>query len=405
MSTLRIAAFHDLPSGGAKRALQRQVRGLVALGHVVNVFVPSTADEQFLPLSDSASSVRTFRRPPAPDRERALEGRASVLDPARWLRYLALVRRTEREIGQEIDGGGYDLSLVAASQFTQAPWLLRRLLTPSLYYCQEPLRAAYEPRIAPPLTRFLIRQTLGRIDRANTQAATTVAVNSRFSANRIQEIYGRSVHVNYLGVDAERFRKLNLERGDFVLTVAALHPLKGLDFLIESLGLMPPEDRPPLVVVSDRAREAERKRVEEHAARSGVAITFRFRVSEEELVRLYNQTRLVLYAPYNEPFGFVPLEAMACGTPVLGVREGGIPETVVEGETGFLAERDPNHFATRIRELMAAPDRAEQVALRAQQIVRQQWTWERSVAELAELCEATASQAKPSRIGGNQRSR
>ncbi|MBI4409918.1 MAG: glycosyltransferase, partial [Gemmatimonadetes bacterium] len=53
------------------------------------------------------------------------------------------------------------------------------------------------------------------------------------------------------------------------------------------------------------------------------------------------------YVAYDEPFGFVPLEAMACGRPVLAVREGGIPESVQDGVTGFLAPREPGTFASR----------------------------------------------------------
>jgi glycosyltransferase involved in cell wall biosynthesis len=391
MNRLRIAVFHDLPSGGAKRALQKQVQGLITLGHHVDAFIPSTAEERFLPLAEVTQLTRVFLRSPQPDREQALERGPNPADAIRWLRYLAGVRRSEREIAAAIDAGGHDAVLVAASQFTQAPWLLRWLRTPTVYYCQEPLRAAYEPRIAPPVTRFAIRHTLGHLDRANARAATVTAVNSRFSASRIEAAYSRPVQVNYLGVDAERFRPLPLPRDAFILTVAALHPLKGLDFLVDALGRMAPECRPPLVVVSDRSRPAERQRLEASAARGGVQLDFRFRVPDEELVRLYNQARVVVYAPYNEPFGFVPLEAMACGRPVLGVREGGIPETVIEGKTGFLAERDPDHFAARLTELLASPQQGERVAEQAVGIVRERWSWERSVAELAELLRHAAA--------------
>lgn len=388
---MKIAVFHDLPSGGAKRALHQQVRGLVARGHRVSAHLPSTAEERFLPLAEAGAEVRVHPRPPQPDRERALERGPSPLDALRWLRYLAGVYRSEREIAAAIDAGGYDAVLVGASQFTQAPWVLRFLRTPAVYYCQEPLRAAHEPRIATPLTRLALRSTLGRADRANTRAASRVAVNSRFSAGRIGRIYRVPTRVNYLGVDSGRFRPLpSPARGAYLLTVAAMHPLKGLDFLVESVGKIAPEERPTLVVVSDRAREAERARVEARARGAGVRVEFRFRVPEEELVALYNGARLVVYAPYDEPFGFVPLEAMACARPVLGVAEGGIPETVEEGETGFLAPRDSAAFARRITELLGDEERAERVARHALEVVRERWTWERSVEELEGLLRETA---------------
>lgn len=398
---MRIAVYHDLPSGGAKRALREQVRGLVALGHRVEAFVPSTAEEGFLPLREVAHAVHTLPVAPPPDRERMLTGDAPLADRLRWADFLfRRLRRSQREAARVIDAAGFDVVLAGASQFTQAPELLRWLRAPSLYYCQEPLRAAYEPQVAPPLTRFLIRHTLGRVDRAACRAATLVAVNSRFTAGNATAAYRRVVQVLYLGVDTGLFRPLPVERAGYVLTVAALHPLKGIDFLVESLGRVPEARRPPLLVVSDRARHAEQARIGALAHERGVRVEFRFRVPEEELVRIYNRARLVVYAPHREPFGFVPLEAMACGRPVLGVREGGIPETVVEGETGFLAERDAERFGARVAELLADPERAEEVARRALERVGLRWSWEHSVRALAAALDETArAPAHPGRGG------
>jgi D-inositol-3-phosphate glycosyltransferase len=85
---------------------------------------------------------------------------------------------------------------------------------------------------------------------------------------------------------------------------------------------------------------------------------------------------------------------MACARPVLGVREGGVVETVVEGETGFLADRDPAAFGHRIAELLADPDTTGIIARGAARRVRERWSWERSVAELAELLAAAAGKQR-----------
>jgi glycosyltransferase involved in cell wall biosynthesis len=384
--TLRIAVYHDLPSGGAKRALERQVAGLASRGHRIDLYIPSTANEKFLPLESYAASVRIIRRPPPPDRAKALERGPSPSAALAWMRYLAMIRGTERAAAALISGGQHDVALVAASQFTQAPWLLRWLTVPSVYYCQEPLRAAYEPRISPPHVRLGIRYTLGVVDRSNARSAGRILVNSNFSRGRIQSIYRREAEVNYLGVDGDRFKPLDVLPGAFLLTVAAMHPLKGLDFIVGSLARVPRDKRFPLVVVSDRARDAERVRVESQATAAGVEISFRLGVSEEELVRLYNQAQLVLYAPYDEPFGFVPLEAMACGRVVLGVEEGGIPETIIDGETGFLSPRDPGYFARRVVELLSDSTGTRAVAERGPSYVSDRWSWQRSIEELERHC-------------------
>lgn len=387
---MRIAVFHDLPSGGAKRALYEQVRGLRRLGHVVDAFVPSTANETFLPLVKVASSIRVFDMAVSPDRERMLERRPGVLDAFRWIIHLGRVHAVAKRMAQDMDGRKYDVVLVHPSQFTQAPWILRRLRTPSLYYCHEPLRAAYEPRITSRGMRLVIRHTLGHIDRRNVSAASRVAVNSAFTAEAVRRIYGRKPHVLYLGVDSERFHPTAVPRGDYVLAVGGLHPLKGLDFIIDAIASVPLSMRPRLVVAGDRAREAERRRVTARAAASGVELELQFQVSEDELVSLYSRARLVVCAPHNEPFGFVPLEAMACARPVLAVAEGGLLETVQEGMTGFLAPREVRAFGSRIAALLSNEEMMQAVADNAASHVRESWRWEDSVARLEQLCSDTA---------------
>jgi glycosyltransferase involved in cell wall biosynthesis len=84
------------------------------------------------------------------------------------------------------------------------------------------------------------------------------------------------------------------------------------------------------------------------ADENAVDLTIQTMITDEDLVRLYNKAKAVVYSPYLEPFGYVPLEAMACGTPVVGVKEGGIKETVLHKKTGLLTQRDQKDFARAI---------------------------------------------------------
>src|SRR5258705_1578297 len=73
----------------------------------------------------------------------------------------------------------------------------------------------------------------------------------------------------------------------------------------------------------------------------GVDLQIRMIVPDEELVEILNRAALLLYTPSLEPFGFAPLEANACATPVVAVAEGGVPGTVVDGVNGLLGGRGP----------------------------------------------------------------
>ena len=105
-------------------------------------------------------------------------------------------------------------------------------------------------------------------------------------------------------------------------------------------------------------------------------------VSEAELVAYYNRAMVVAFVPYLEPFGLVPLEAMACGTPVIGVREGGVRETVSDGQSGLLIDRDPRAFAAALGRILDDQAFAGRLGIQARAYVEQQWTWERSVDQL-----------------------
>ncbi len=386
---MRIALFHDLPSGGAKRVIEAHARHLRAMGHEVAAFLPSTADETFLPLTAVLGTVHRFERPQPPDRSRLL-GSASLMEPARWLRYLGAVRATEREIARIIDGSEYDVALVHPSQFTQAPCLLRYLRTPSLYYCHEPLRAAYEPWFAPPWLRHALRHTLGRLDASNVARASSVAVNSRYTASRVEAIYDRSAEVAYPGIDWERFKPAGVTRERFVLVVGALHRSKGLEFVLDAIAEVPREQRPPLVVVSDRVREDERRRLRARAGALEVELTLQHRVNEDDLIMLYSRAAAVVYAPHQEPLGLVPLEAMACEAPVLGIDEGGVSETIVDGVTGLLAPRDRTVFASGLRALLDRPQWAATLGKQGRASVVENWNWRRSIEQLERLCRETA---------------
>ncbi len=78
----------------------------------------------------------------------------------------------------------------------------------------------------------------------------------------------------------------------------------------------------------------------------------------------------------------VPLEAMACGTPVLGVAEGGVRESVLDGMTGRLTPRDAGLFAAALLDLLDNPTELKRLGENGVSFVGEKWTWEGSSKEL-----------------------
>jgi glycosyltransferase involved in cell wall biosynthesis len=171
-----------------------------------------------------------------------------------------------------------------------------------------------------------------------------------------------------------------------LLSVGRLTPRKGLDNLIRGLARLSQEQgiRARLVIVggnsdlADPALTPEIARLQALAAEEGVAdrVLFTGRRSREFLKLYYSAADLFVTTPWYEPFGITPLEAMACGTPVIGADVGGIRFSVMNGVTGFLVPpNDPAVLAARAAELLRDPQRMKEMGRSGIQRVHAQFTW------------------------------
>ena len=391
---MRIAVYHNLTSGGAKRALYEKVKRLAAR-HTIDVHSLSTADHEFADIRPFVANHHVYPFRPIP----LLKSPFGRLNQVIRLLDLRRLNRLTSSIAARIEAGDYNLVYVDTCQFENCPGLLRHLHNlSSVYYCHEPLRIVYETMPARPyderastrrrfFNRFdplpgLYKRALQINDRANMRRASRVLVNSKFTRENVKSIYQVEARVNYQGVDANHFQSLELERQRFVLSVGSLTPLKGFDFLIQSLAEIPPRERPALVIASNFQNPPEKAYLQGLAQEKSVDLRLLGNVNEESLVELYNQAFLTAYAPIREPLGFVSLESMACETPVVAVREGGIPETVLHNRTGLVVERDPKEFAQALCSLLANPAKARQLGKAGRAFVLDQWTWDHSVVDL-----------------------
>ena len=225
-------------------------------------------------------------------------------------------------------------------------------------YCHTPMRYAWDrfddyfgrgrgSMIPLPVLRWL----LGRLrswDRESARGVDRFLANSHYVADRIQRYYGRQAEVIPPPVDTERFRPADpLPGGGDYLLVSAMVPYKRVDVAVEAFrgGV-----RRLRAVGSGPCLPALQRS-------AGPNVTFLGHVDEETLVREYQGCR-ALVLPGVEDAGIVPLEAMACGRPVIARDEGGVPEVVVApgagpNPTGILYDGDDSE------ELKAALDRFE----------------------------------------------
>jgi glycosyltransferase involved in cell wall biosynthesis len=377
---MKIAVFHNLPSGGAKRALYGLVKHLAKAGYRVDVFVPSTADEMFLPLKQFAKNLTVL-----PVRKTPM---GLVKSTIRYILpfhiSLADLEETQKRLATIINQSEYDVVFVEQDKYTMSPFILKYLDKPHVYYCPQPRRSneavltqllkSVDTNLWKNIWRRYITPRLDRLDKRNASFAKVILTNSYFSREAILRAYGINSFVSYLGVDTEIFRPLDMEREPYVLSVGSLTPAKGFDFIIRALSLVKKEIRPGFVIAGNVVWEPWKTHLEKLAAQRGVKLEINALIDDSELVELYNQARLCVYAPYLEPFGLVPLEAMACGTPVVAVKEGGVRESVVHNESGILTERDEREFAEAITQLLPDENKRQSMGQKGIELIQGFWT-------------------------------
>jgi D-inositol-3-phosphate glycosyltransferase len=207
------------------------------------------------------------------------------------------------------------------------------------------------------------------------------------------------------GVNVSAFRPdgPSIRRGATprVLAAGRLVKRKGFDTIVQALPDVPGAE---LVIAggppAGRLRgDGEYRRLSRLAAEVGVAgrVSFRGRVGRPDMPALMRSADLVVSVPWYAPLGMVPLEAMACGVPVVASAVGGHTDTVQDGVTGALVPpRDPGALSQVVADLLSRPDLARYGAAAAGR-VRARYSWERIAHETAAVYEQVRAAGPRSR--------
>jgi glycosyltransferase involved in cell wall biosynthesis len=345
---------------------QLRLRG-ETLEFCLQTATPATANAKIVPFSRSAERLRPSLRP----LPRHLDLAALVLA---W-----------RRLAHAVNNAECDVVLAHPCQYLQAPLALRWMSARSVYFCHEPRRVDYEPAAAAtvnPRTRHLygaLHRSERWLDRLGVTSASSLLTNSRFTAARIEAAYQRTAEPVPLGV-ADIFRE-PMQDGPrtHLLSVGSLIAGKGHDLAIGAAAQTARRMR--LIVVANRSQPQEIARLEDLAKRASVGLDVRIGISDEELRALYRGAVSTLYLACEEPLGLASLEAQACGSPVVVSDEGGLPETMIAGETGWAVRRDDTAEAARMIDALEDPEVMRRISAAACAHGYSQ-TWARSAARV-----------------------
>jgi len=188
-----------------------------------------------------------------------------------------------------------------------------------------PTGSTYQKYAIVRLYASIINFFLRHYDYETAQRVDYFVANSKETARRVEKFYRRESTVIYPPVAlSTKIQAPNHKK--YFLSVGRLAWSKQTDIIIRAANML----KLPLKIVGTGPEEEYLREV------AGPTVEFLGGVSDEQLKELYSGARATIFAALDEDFGIVPVESMAAGTPVIGLSQGGVIETVVDGKTGIL---------------------------------------------------------------------
>ena len=247
----------------------------------------------------------------------------------------------------------FDLSnynLIISSSWAVAKGVKTNKQQTHICYCHTPIRYAWDlydeyTSNLSFIKKIVVKQTLKRLkkwDLATLDRVDHFIANSNFVKARIQNTYSRNSTVIYPPVDINKFT-LQSSKEDFYITASRLVPYKKTKLIVDAFNKMP--DKKLVVIGSGDELESIKKISQANISVLGYQ-------PDQLLVEHIQKAKAFIYAAI-EDFGILPIEAMACGTPVIALNKGGTAETVIDGVNGV-------HFQEQAtQEICSAVDKFE----------------------------------------------
>ncbi|MBI2028542.1 MAG: glycosyltransferase family 4 protein [Candidatus Levybacteria bacterium] len=357
---MRIAVFHELPRGGARRAINAYSSELKKK-HRVDLFLVD--DKEIFDEKKYYSEVFYYKFTP-----KEWKGRNWKTRLYKDTIELFNIARLHKKIALDIDKKGYDFVLVSSSKYIQAPFIMRFLKSPFLFYTHDPsYRIIYDKLLQISNDLDLFRQLYEKLnrfvrkilDRQNISFAPYVLVPSRFISEEFVKIYNKKCKVIYYGIDTGFFKPSDESKQHDLFYIGSKDPIDGYDFLLEVIKLM--KTKPKLRTL----------------------LTDKEWISDDIGLReIYRRTKIFVATARKEGLGASLMEAMACGVLVVAVDEGGHKEIIIDGRTGYLIDRAPNIFAKKLDTLLLNPSALKLFSKNARKVMIENWDWSKRTEDL-----------------------
>jgi glycosyltransferase involved in cell wall biosynthesis len=266
---------------------------------------------------------------------------------------------------ESFDLKNYDI--VISSSHSCAKGVITKMETMHVCYCYTPMRYAWDesqeyiknsnfPLL---LKKWYIPKTMNKIriwDRLAADRVDYFIAISDYIRKRIKKYYRQDSVVIYPPVDTSKF-SISFEKKNYYLAVGRLIPYKRFDLIIETFN----KNGLPLKIIGIGPEYNKLKQI------AKPNINFPGYIPNNILPTIYNRAQALIF-PQSEDFGIIPIEAMACGIPVIAYKAGAAKETVVDGITGIFFEEQSvqclSNTIERFSKMMFDPQKIRENALR-----------------------------------------
>lgn len=373
---MKIAVFYNLTFSGAKRTVLEHVKGLKVLGHAVDVYTLDTEHDIFDPGTVADNEYRY-------EYKQIVVNVPFLKRVMRDLGDFNRLKSVHQKIAQDIDDKKYDIALIHTDRLTQAPYVLRFLKTKNVYLCLEPLKMVYEYGLRVPDNLSIFnkayeaynRYIRKKIDRENARASNYSMSISYFGRELMIQAFDMYPKVSYLGVNVEQFKNLDIPKKNQILLVGQKLKLNGYEYALEAIKLIPEKIRPELKILS-------------------ISKDVNKRLSDGEIIKLYNESLITLSLSNFDTFGLVALESLACEVPVIAFNVAGYRETMISGKTGYLVDFAASGISDKIVKLVENPELRKKMGKAGREWVEKQWTWKKQIKNLEVLLKSYAGNKK-----------
>jgi glycosyltransferase involved in cell wall biosynthesis len=391
-----LAQIGSTDSGGQNVYVAQLARHLARLGYLVDIFTrrDSETQEQVV---DWYPGIRVVNVPAGPAHYIPKEQMLPFME--QFGRFMIRFARRQK-LPYDLVHANFFMSGMVARQVRDAigiPFVM------TFHALGRVRRLSQKEADAFPDVRFAIEERL-------MHEADRIVAECPQDQRDMEQHYGapsNRIDVVPCGFDPEEFwpvtldarQQLGLDRSEFVvLQLGRMVPRKGVDNVIRAAAVLRHQYQVPvrLLIVGGNAEQPdpvatpELGRLMALTRELGIeqCVTFTGQRQRGQLRYYYSAADVFVTTPWYEPFGITPVEAMACGTPVVGTAVGGIKTTVVDGETGYLVPpNDSERLAERLFALYQNPHMAQRMGWAGMRRAYQHFTWRSVAANIAAVYE------------------